>query len=287
MENINLHFLTNYQDTKTETISKCKKYTINSKWKNLTVDITKPADYYIIQNHPGNNKFIPNKSILFYNEPILTRGRWKKWEDNAGLLYSYKIRNWNGWGLTWSYNDLMTIPIFKMQDTKIISTITSDLQIYPGHKLRLIMVQYLDKIKDIIPHIYGRKNYSNSILDKLDNYKGELKYKDTGLFKYHYHFAAENSQEYGYLSEKLIDPILSETLCFYWGDYNTVKTYIPDKSYIFLDITRPKLCIDIIKKSMQNNEREKRLKYIKEAKYKILNELSIMPLVYDVINKKV
>lgn len=284
-ETINLHFIANYQDTKNETISKMDTYMIDGKWKNLTADINKPADYYIIQNHPSNNKYIPEKSILFYNEPILTRKKWAYWEKKANLLYSYKERNWTGWSLRWSYNDLLTRPIFKMEEKNIISTITSDLQFYPGHRRRLNMLRYLDDLTDdIIPHIYGKKNYFNSPLDKLKQYRGELKYKDIGLFKYHYHFAAENSQEDNYFTEKLIDPILTETLCFYWGCKN-VKNYIPEKSFIEIDITRPEKALEVIKTSMRNNERDKRLKYIKEAKHKILTELSIMPLVHSVIEK--
>ena len=288
-ETINLHFITNYDDMETETMSKRNKYTHkNNLWNNLTIDETKPADYYIIQNHPGNNKYIPEKSILFYNEPILTRRRWEQWEKSNNLYYSYKERNWTGWGVSWDIDTFLTRPIFKVQErSNYISTITSDLQFYPGHKLRLNMVKYMDTLNEegIIPHIYGRKNYNPSPLDQFRNYKGGLINKDAGLFPYHYHFMAENSQEVGYFSEKLIDPILTETLCFYWGSPNA-KSYIQEKAFIELDITRPIQALKIIKESMKNNERKKRLKYIKQAKKKILTELSIMPLIDSIINKK-
>jgi len=181
----------------------------------------------------------------------------------------------------------MTQPVFKCKErSNYISTITSDLQFYPGHKLRLNFVKYLDTLsgEGIIPHIYGRKNYQTSPLDLLKNYKGGLKNKDAGLFPYHYHFMAENSQEVGYFSEKLIDPILTETLCLYWGAPNA-KSYINEKAFIELDITRPTLALKIVKEAMKNNEREKRLKYIKQAKKKILTELSIMPIIDKIINK--
>jgi len=289
-EIINLHFITNYDDVKKETLSKQRKYTKkDGTWNNLTVDINKPADYYIIQNHPGNNKYVAEKSILFYNEPILTRKRWDSWEKSNNLFHSYKERNWTGWGLKWTYDEFMTIPIFKSQEkSNYISTVTSDLSFYPGHKLRLGFLKYMDTLPDygLIPHIYGRKNYDPSPLDSLKNYKGPLPNgKDAGLFPYHYHMMAENSQEDGYFSEKLIDPILTENLCFYWGALNA-KNYIHEKAFIYIDLTRPKMALKIIIEAMKNNEREKRLKYIKQAKKKILNEMSIMPLINSIINKK-
>ena len=288
---INLHFITNYDNMEIETKSKRNKYTHkNNLWNNnLTIDETKPADYYIIQNHPGNNKYVPEKSILFYNEPILTRKRWEHWEKSNNLYYSYKERNWTGWAVSWDIDTFLSRPIFKVKEkSNCISTITSDLHFYPGHKLRLNMVKNIDTLNEegIIPHIYGRKNHNPSILDTFKHYKGPLNYnKDAGLFPYHYTFAAENSQEAGYFSEKLIDPILTETLCFYWGCPNA-KNYINEKAFIELDITRPSLALKVIKESMKNNEREKRLKYIKHAKKKILTELSIMPLIDSIINKK-
>ena len=102
---------------------------------------------------------------------------------------------------------------------------------------------------------------------------------------YHYHFAAENSQEAGYFSEKLIDPILSENFCFYWGCPN-VKSYIPEKAFMEIDLNRPNKSLEMIKAAINDNTRQKRLKIIKQAKKKILTELSIMPVIDRIINKR-
>jgi len=288
---INLHFITNYDDMETETLSKRNKYTHkNNIWNNITIDETKPADYWVIQNHPGKNtNYIPEKTLLFYNEPILTRKRWLPWANSQNWFSNYTERNWTGWGVSWDIDTFMTRPIFKVKEkSNCISTITSDLTFYPGHKLRLNMVKYMDNLDKfgIVRHIYGRKTKNTSILDTFKHYKGQLNYnKDAGLFPYHYHFMAENSQEVGYFSEKLIDPILTETLCFYYGAPNA-KNYIHEKAFIELDLTRPNKSLEIIVNAMKNNEREKRLKYIKQAKKKILTELSIMPVIDSIINKK-
>jgi hypothetical protein len=146
------------------------------------------------------------------------------------------------------------------------------------------MIRYLDinlnnKIKF---DLYGKKTKQNSILNTFMSYKGQLKNKQTGLFPYHYHFIGENSKQENYCTEKLIDPILSETLCFYWGDPK-VKNWIDHRAYIEVDITRPKQTFQTIIKSIYNDERNKRLKYILQAKKKYLTEQSIIPTISKII----
>ena len=149
------------------------------------------------------------------------------------------------------------------------------------------MIKYLDNInkidENIYFHLYGKKTRNPSILDNFINYKCEIKNKDCGLFRYHYHFMGENSEEQNYFTEKLIDPILSETLCFYWGCPN-ISSWIDERAYIKIDITRPFQSLQIIINAMKNDEREKRLKYIRAAKKKFLTEMSVIPMINKIIN---
>ena len=86
-ETINLHFVTNYSDIETETKSKRNKYTHkNNLWNNITIDETKPADYYIIQNHPGNNKYIP--------EMFDKKDAGKYFKIESELLDLNEVNNW-------------------------------------------------------------------------------------------------------------------------------------------------------------------------------------------------
>lgn len=284
----NLHFITNNNDAKKETeYNKNMFMNKENLWNNLTINYDKNPDYYIILNNPGNNYYKPEKSIVIHNEPISTRKTWEKWENSYNFFHLYKKRNISRWGISWSYNDLITRPIFKLNEySNYLSTITSDLNFLPGHHLRLNMIRYIENNNnDFNFHIYGRKTKIDSILDTFKNYKGELKFrKNYGLFRYHYHFMGENSQENNYFTEKLIDPILTETLCFYWGCPN-VKSYLDERAYIEVDIRRPRLTLDIIRKAIKNNEREKRLKYIKQVKKKFLTEMSIIPMINKIINK--
>ena len=93
--------------------------------------------------------------------------------------------------------------------------ILSDKFQLPGHKLRVVIAKCLDKT-DIDIDIYGRCESLN-----LKKYKGELPNinKVDGLYPYKYSIAIESSLEKNYITEKLHDCILSETLCFYSGSH--------------------------------------------------------------------
>ncbi len=284
----NIHFIANYTDIKTETLSKQKKYFKgDGKWGNLEADPNKPADFWVIQNHHGGyTKWDPHRTLVFQNEPFVTRKAWINIYENMDLFCNYKERNWTGWSLDKTYTELSTGHIFKLNDKKNrLSSIISDLNYLKGHKLRLNFLKYLDKSDKIKVDIYGKQTTEKSVLKTLDNYKGPIEKKDDGLFPYYYHFNAENTQETGYFTEKIIDPILSETLCFYWGSPN-ISNYIHPMAYVKLDLERPEYSLEIIEKYITMDLYDKHLKYIKYAKDKILNELSIMPLIHKIINDK-
>lgn len=281
----NIHFVTNGWDTKSETnLIKWKYMNKENLWNDITLDINKPADYYVVENHPGNNYYEPNKTIVLYNEPWSTRRHWQRWIDSHNFYHIYKERNLAGWLITWSYDDLINKPIIKTK-TNYLSSIISDLSFLPGHRLRLNMIRYLDIYlqNDIKFDLYGKKHKNESILDTFKSYKGEINRKDIGLFPYYYHFNCENTRENNYWTEKIIDPILSETLCFYWGNPN-IKSWLDHRAFIEVDITRPRQTLEIIIKSIKNDEWTKRKKYIREMKKKYLKELSIIPTISKIIH---
>lgn len=280
----NIHFLNNYQNSKDFTNYIKDVHTFEG--NKVTVDYEKKADYYVILNHPylqGKKQYyVSEKTITCYNEPIITRNRWVNFTKHENFYHNCNKRNIIGIGISWSYDDLLKNKILKNENKNdYISTITSDLNFLPGHKLRLNFLKYLDNLSKV--DIYGRTSNSTSLLFNLKNYRGPLKNrKDDGLFPYKYHFAAENSQENGYMSEKLMDAIFTESLCFYYGAPNATK-WINEKSFIAIDISKPEESLEIIKKSIKNNEWEKRIKYIRESKYKIITELSIIPTIEKLI----
>ena len=117
------------------------------------------------------------------------------------------------------------------------------------------------------------------------NYKGTLPpyKKDDGLLPYKYTFNVENMKLPGYHTEKLIDAILCETLCFYSG-HEDVKEYIDPNAYVFLEFDNIEESIRVMKEATESNLWYRRLPYIKAAKRKILEETGFFPRLFNIIN---
>lgn len=170
----------------------------------------------------------------------------------------------------------------KIYKTELLSTITSELNGLPGHKARLRFVGFLDALFKEYIDIYGRI-HNGMFLKHLKNYKGELVDKFDGLWKYSYHFTCENSFENGYFTEKLIDPIIAESLCFYDGCPN-IYEFVDERAYIKIDVQNIKESIEIIYKSIRDNTRKKALPFIKQQKKRFLTDLHPFNLIRKGIN---
>jgi Glycosyltransferase family 10 (fucosyltransferase) C-term len=166
------------------------------------------------------------------------------------------------WHISKTWIDLVhPPPIDKMDRVSIIiSKKKSDI----GHKKRIGLMHYLDNTTDILD-VYGH-NY------EVKHYKGSLPVyqKDDGLIPYKYSIAVENNQKENYLTEKLIDCILSECLCFYWGCPNALEIIGVKDAWISLDLEDLSKDAETIQKAINNNEWERRIKNIRRAKNEIL-----------------
>ena len=110
-----------------------------------------------------------------------------------------------------------------------------------------------------------------------------MRKKEEGILPYKYHFCCENSCEKNYFTEKIMDPLLCESLPLYWGCPN-INDFIPKESFIWLpfdsDFYKAK---DLIDSTIKNNEWESRLPYIRKAKEIILEELNLFPTIESII----
>lgn len=165
---------------------------------------------------------------------------------------------------------------------KLFSIITSDLYLLEGHKQRLLFASILDKIIGNKLDFFG-KRFNNIFFNSITSYRGEIKDKYLGLWKYQYHFACENHFITDYFTEKIIDPIIAECLCFYSGCLNLFE-YIDERAYIYLDLNNIENSIETILEAINNNERKKRLKYIREQKLRCLTTLNPINIIYMLVN---
>lgn len=158
-----------------------------------------------------------------------------------------------------------------------VSSIISGKSFTEGHKLRKAFALHAQNFIDWDAYgNYGAHNH------EWNRYLGAPQYKDDAIIPYKYSFACENSFINGYITEKLVDCIMSETLCFYYGAPNVSK-FIDPYAYIQLDLNNWDDAIRTIQDAIANNEWEIRLPHIKKAKQKILTETSMFPRLWDII----
>ena len=255
-------------------------------WDNIRLTNSDRADFYVIVNYPNKEYFDPAKTVIFQMEPrretqngdygIKSWGAWADPNPDRFLqVRSHKYYpNLSEWHLKHSYSDLIDNNIAK---SKTISSIVSDKLLDTGHHLRADFLKYLEQ-KSIDVDIFGRCESF-----KFKNYRGTLPDydKSDGLMPYRYTIACENNSEYNYFTEKIVDPILSECLCFYWGCPN-LEEYFPD-AFVRLELKDFEHDFKIIKKTISSNQYKNRLSAIKTAKEKILNNMHIFPVMSRII----
>lgn len=271
--------------------------------KNSGIELTedKKADYYVIINKPYPGSYYePEKTIVFVMEPDWeTNPIWKyTFPENSELLSDGKVlfqkepakdgklkpcKTWlvpelmyvldhnhmnnSEWHLSLTHSELVDNSSEMMSKTKgkIISSVMSSLNIMEGHKLRLEFLKELESKTKC--EIFGRDNKFN-----FKSYIGPLppNKKDDGILPYKYTFITENCDKKNYYTEKLIDSILGETLCFYSGPSN-ISDFINPRAFFEIDLKDRDRSIKQIMDAINNDEWEKRIDFIREEKKKILN----------------
>lgn len=255
-----------------------KLMSINQHSKHIELT-TKNPDYTVIINSPGVNKnFIKEKSIVMGMEPDTFQGaRWQWYGDKSEYMYFMDESTLNNieWWLSLSYDKLMEHRPLKTRGD-VVSSVISSQYVYPGHKLRVDFIRELEK--QVNMDVYGWDNTHS-----FRSYRGQLiKGKDQGLFPYKYTVIAENTSRPNYFTEKLVDAILSETLCFYWGCPN-VTDYLDPRCFVQLDMSNIQESIEKVKLCIHGYEWEKRVMIIRSMKERILGRYSFIPRVLAMI----
>lgn len=243
----------------------------------------KPLEYYdcfiVVNAAHHKTEYIPSKTIFVQMEPFIDQNpEWNVWYTDRKLFLLWMNHddfvNNNEWHLSLNKNQLEKAFIDPNLKTHKFSTVTSGQFEMENHQKRIEFIKKLSHSVEI--DCYGRNNPHNIL-----NHRGSLPdhQKDNGLIPYKYSFAAENTIKIpNYYTEKLIDCILSESLCFYSGSESVAKSIDP-KSFISIDLYGKTVNenIDFIKSCIDNNEWEKRLAHIRKMKKKILQFTQFYP----------
>jgi hypothetical protein len=178
-------------------------------------------------------------------------------------------------------NDLQNSELFEKNKGSIVSSIMSSKYCDEGHIARIDFLKFLEAKGDILLDIYGEDNKRS-----FTNYKGQMpmKNKSNGYKSYKYYFMMENNFEKNYITEKLWEPILCETLVFYYGCPN-VSDYIDPRAFVQLDIDDFEKSYQLIKQAISEDWWSQRIDIIRQEKRKILNELAFFPTIDKIIKK--
>ena len=267
------------------------------KWKNYELvwtDVKEDIDYYVIINYPPKGAYFnPKRTIVFQMEPWINDlskpwgvKTWSEWAepDPAKFLAvrGRKTDHHNNafWQLELTLNDLETPGLFEKTNCTTVSSICSSKYFDEGHIARIDFLKFLEAKGDILLDIYNQDNKHG-----FTNYRGPVSPyidKSHGIKQYKYYFMMENNYESNFITEKLWEPILCETLVFYYGCPN-VTNYIDNRAFVLLDVNDFEQSYQIIKQAIKEDWWSQRIDIIKKEKRRILEELAFFPVIDKII----
>ena len=268
----------------------------NFRWNDIEITWHNDVDYFIIINKPLNNQefFIPQRTIVFQMEPwcsdpsqkwgVKTWGFWAQPEESLFLHVRTHRNYYNNcfWQLNRTYNEFKTKKIKKDKSKgELVSSICSSKYFDPGHIKRIDFLKYIEAKDDQIVRV---DIYNHDNKHKFKNYKGPhpINNKDIGIMPYKYYFMAENNNENNFITEKIWEPLLCESLCFYYGAPNIFE-YIDPRAIILLDLDDFEESFNIMKEAILTNQWERRLEFIRREKQKVLEYYNFFPTVERVL----
>ncbi len=262
------------------------------RWNNIEVTWEDTdIDFYVIVNfpQPGEN-YVPERTIVLRTEPwcgetyqtwgAKTWGEWANPDPSRFLqVRSHRSHlNTAFWQLNATYLELKAEPILK---TRTLSTICSGKYFDPGHRKRVDFLKFLEAKDDEVVHV-DVWAYDNPL--GFRNWVGPHPpgVKDQALAPYKYFFAAENNQERNFITEKLWEPLLTESLCFYWGCPNATD-WVDTRAFISLNLDNFEEAFCTMKAAILADEWGKRLDVIRSEKQKVLDDYQFFPMLERVL----
>lgn len=251
-------------------------------WKNIEFVADEDYDRLIILTRPHKEMqtYETGKAITFLTEPPASVNRqYNRCARTEEMYLPLPFWPANIPGSLRSGGD--GTPIRK---TRLLSCVTSDLNFMEGHFYRLRMVDVLDKLIDDGLDIWG-KRYADHFFDSITKYRGEIGRKYDGLWDYKYHFISENSFENGYFTEKIVDPIIAESLCFYDG-CKDVERFIDDRAFVRVNVREPLESAYKIIEMIQSNEYTRRIRFVRQQKKRLLTDLNPLNIIWMAVNDR-
>ena len=256
--------------------------------------------HFILNMPPENEYYDPQRTIVFQMEPWVNDNSkkwgvktWGKWanpnpsEDLFLKVFGRKTNDYNNvfWQLELNYNQLVDLKYDIKDKRDEISSICSSKYFDEGHIHRIDFLKFIEqKIENqysIKLNIFNSDNKFN-----FKNYRGVVSPyvdKSKGILPYKYYFMVENNYEDDFITEKIWEPILCESLCFYYGCPN-IDNYVDMDAFVLLDMNDFEKSYAIIKKAIEEDWWSKRIESIRAQKDKFLKKMGFFPRLESFIN---
>jgi hypothetical protein len=165
------------------------------------------------------------------------------------------------WHVMRSFDELVScvVPVKE----KPLSWIVGNCRDLPGHMRSFSFLRFLRSDGSLPIDLFGRA--VRPIEDKWD-----------GLAPYRYSVAVENTIWPDYWPEKVADCFLAWTVPLYHGCPNLEK-YFPADSFIRVDIDRPRDALAAIRRIIREDDWERRLPALEEARRRVLFDYQLFP----------
>ena len=230
----------------------------------------------------------PNKMFFPYEPGYVKQELGLPFLKNYNSIFQFSLKNGfeaASWWLSYNYDYLVSLLPPEKKYKNILSIIDSGKGKLPGHQVRLKCIKQL--IEDIPNqlHVHGRITLDkHKNINKTTPYKQVIPYRanESAIIPYRYYLALENGQCDYYFSERIRDCFLCWTVPIYWGCPNIDK-FFPEGSYINIDPTDPNIK-HVILDILNNDDYEKRLPAIAEARDLVLNKYNFVPTIKRAID---
>lgn len=169
------------------------------------------------------------------------------------------------WHILRSFDELVSCPVPPKRG--MLSWVVGNCRDLPGHMKRLSFLRFLQRDGGLPIDLYGRA--VRYIEDKWD-----------GLAPYRYSIAVENASCPDYWTEKIADCFLSWTVPFYHGCTN-LDRYFPPDSFLRIDIGRPAEAVETIRRFANEEDWQRRLPALEEARRRVLYEYQLFPFLAE------
>ncbi len=163
------------------------------------------------------------------------------------------------------------LAMHQFEKPRLLSTVCSSKQ--QGHTMhgtRYEAVRYLaENLPDMDWFGYGVR---------------DLELKHNALIPYRYHLSAENYVGEYHWTDKIADPLLCECLTFYAGDPKLAEVF-PEESFIPIPLGDKEATLAIVREAIANNEYEKRLPALREARRLLVQKYNLFAQVSKLIHE--